>query len=1485
MNKRGKITISVLIGLIVLISLSSLYFVLATPSDNIKIYDPETKTITIKNGVTEVAKIKLNTPIVHQVIRGKDRLVAEFTIENFADSSNVFKNMEFYDIKNNMNKFDRPFTYKYKTYNSEEVPDYEKVCKERVSGNGSTEKYDCYINQVGSHIRKEVIWNDFNENSDLPAGEITFGVFTDVLPNERVEWIPTLFNVRIEEWAEWTESLNVGLNHYWAMEENTGTNVEDVRGRDIGQQKNGTLLPNAVWTTGKLGYALNSTTSGGFNTPGYLSSELGNVTFSISIWVYKNGTGNQYLLGSQATPNQNRFAMYSAADTRCAWVLGNGATLYIDGCTSFETWTHYILMNNASGQYVYKNGILNGSASSKTPTNAWWNMSWGGGAAEVTPGVEGIIDEIGIWNRSLSDSEISDLYNNGSGITYTSVFDTILPNTTKPIVNSTDGTNRSNQDLNCHATLTDDMQTNLTAYWRWYKNNESNLSGNKIVTNGTYSLITTLDSGNTTKGENWICEVKPFDGYNNGTAKNSSAITILNSVPTHTTPLLETLSKKNLSTEDLFCYNQTTYDADRDNVINIYNWYNNSQSFLSLNLPFEINADDYSSNDNHGNISGAVSIDGKVGNALSFDGVDDTVTILDDDTLDFINKKTWEIWFNRSSIGTETLFDKGNSTTTNYKLEFLSNDILKFSYSIIPGTFYYQWLTNTQVEFDQGTYDQTLFDTTANILTLNTTSIEQQIFSDGFESGDFAANNWITYADTVNWSVSIASPSEGTYHTEIIDTGGVGDRSTLEVSISTVGFTNINISYDVQRIGLDAADNFTAEYFNGTDYIIIESNSSVDDLEYQNRSFLLSSDAENNQNFKLRFSCVGAGPSEGCRIDNVELRGNGTGFINSGEYTSKVFDSNGLSEWINLTWSEQLTAETDIIFQIRSCDDSLCLGETFVGPDNTSNTNFTDSTFNDISFIQDNQYFQFKGFLSTTNFSISPNLSQVSVDYSQTISDSEINITSTTAITDNEWHLVTVTYDTNNNLSLYINNTLEASKIETSLPNYKDNNLTIGQGFNGTIDEFRIYENALSQEQVTNNFNLDYNKIVSEETAGGDVWMCQVTPNDGDGDGDMLNSTSLDVYWNITFNVTSGEDQSQISNFNIDCDNGFSVSGADSPFTTGFEPGTYVCIFSKEGFYDRTKIFTADIDKIVNVKLSWKFSLTIEEHTWLEAIYNCIILQDCSLYNLLLEINQTVGNIWEHTKPTDETVITFENVTNKVVNVTSNLSIDYTVNIPVKAGYGTGDYLPVRIGYWFLDVANTTCYNQGDKPTGVEDPYCQPLVIETIGPMGGSVSFTVEMRPELPAGDYSIKRMIDIDPNNVWINYGQETIGTILLTESLSDSGISLEKTGESMPSSEAGSPADSSGRGGGGTTTIIKEKEIIKVVSQGDEETEDKEQGAEETEVSEEENSGSSWITGGVIGTNLLSGGSIVIIVAILCGTFIIFMIVRNKTILKKKK
>ncbi len=137
-------------------------------------------------------------------------------------------------------------------------------------------------------------------------------------------------------------------------------------------------------------------------------------------------------------------------------------------------------------------------------------------------------------------------------------------------------------------------------------------------------------------------------------------------------------------------------------------------------------------------------------------------------------------------------------------------------------------------------------------------------------------------------------------------------------------------------------------------------------------------------------------------------------------------------------------------------------------------------------------------------------------------------------LTPNIWYHVVVTWDFDNNITkMYVNGTLVDSDDLTSddLPyntsTWQDE-MHIGRPgaaqryYNGTLDEVRIYDFALSPEQVLALSQNKTNTIVSQETSVNDVWQCEVTPNDGYQDGITLQSNSLTVI-DISVNVTPSQ--------------------------------------------------------------------------------------------------------------------------------------------------------------------------------------------------------------------------------------------------------------------------------------------------------------------------------------------------------------------------
>ena len=81
-------------------------------------------------------------------------------------------------------------------------------------------------------------------------------------------------------------------------------------------------------------------------------------------------------------------------------------------------WTHILAVYNGSDLRIYINGVLENTTASVTGNlNSATTTTYLG---RRTDGYYfgGALDEVGIWSRALSSTEVGELYNSGAGLTY-----------------------------------------------------------------------------------------------------------------------------------------------------------------------------------------------------------------------------------------------------------------------------------------------------------------------------------------------------------------------------------------------------------------------------------------------------------------------------------------------------------------------------------------------------------------------------------------------------------------------------------------------------------------------------------------------------------------------------------------------------------------------------------------------------------------------------------------------------------------------------------------------------------------------------------------------------------------------------------------------------------------------------------------------------------------------------------------------------------
>lgn len=865
------------------------------------------------------------------------------------------------------------------------------------------------------------------------------------------------------------------------------------------------------------------------------------------------------------------------------------------------------------------------------------------------------------------------------------------PNQTDPIYEVSVAYNFTNLNCSVATNILDKEGDNMTVFFNLTV--DSMHKAEQILTNQSngsrpYWLI---DYHNYSKGQTVICNITLFDGQG-FSITNSTSIIISNSIP-----LVESFNASSLN-RSLFYVNETDiiYEenetvrfsiniSDQDTSdVNWYSWFvDGSLKELSQNRFFNWAWDFFS--------SGLHLVKVVVNDTSN----GDVTLIWNVNVLNFVNQ-FFIIQFIESTPANNSRL---NSTSIN-----ISIHIVPTNEQPVVKTF----IDNTETEFNLGSNVNTKFNTSASAIILNKTGVLEQIFFDGFESGTL--NGWSVTGTGNLWSTVQSGSFEGNFSVEAVQTGA-GNPTNMTRNISTVGFTNIKVNYYRQLIGMDPADEFRVEYYNGTGFTILEQlgSGSANEPNYTFKSFNLALDADNNPNFRLRFLCENGAVSENCKVDNININGTRQVFAVYGEFMSQIFNASEGIKWENISWVRSLPSGTNLTFQVRSCDDLACSGESFIGPTGLSNTVYVNNANENLN-VTNNIYFQYKGLFSTNNGNFTPSLSSVLIK-GHTIVASTLDVVINSSYIDFNGRNISMTGS--GSFWSYVNMTLRPG-------NYS----------------YIVYAN-----DSFDNLNVTEKRAFS-------VPAHEITFNIINGDNDIftLNETT------ITCNY-SGFSQ------------GGNINNPYGPFI--FPPGNWQCTFVLDDFYTKTLNFTADNTKTINVILEEELSLTTQEHNWLKDLYECIIYGQCTAYKYWQSTNQTIEKIWNVHKPTDKSVVIQENFLSYSLSPSQNISINYTLNIPFKEGYANSELLPIRMFFWFTDIEKTKCYSQ-DKQVGdnhAEYPFCVPLIAQTLGPNNGTVNFVVDLRPNLPAGMYNVTRSIDIDPieNNepVWINYGREIIGGI----------------------------------------------------------------------------------------------------------------------------
>lgn len=333
--------------------------------------------------------------------------------------------------------------WKYVYWGEEEYESPIYDYKETISLNGTI------INeriQIGNETKTKGNWLDYN-SKNIPKGKIRIGIMVNNKQGEYIDGVWEVQGKKIKKHASWTTDLNVNIVSYYKQDMASGSAIDSAGGNN---------LPG----TGNINYSQTGIISDATSAVGLLTNYFSGSTsgwsgdtMSYSLWFkgVNEGDGQHFIANAQV-------ASATSAGMRIVWGSGN-----INACVTDQAYSPcaiYALAYDTNFHHVvaiYDDPNIQLWLDGVNVANSTWDgrsliesttfrlHAWVG---ENTG--EFILDEIGIWDRVLTGSEIlNNLYNGGSGNTYTATF---TPTIT---LNSPENTtNTTNPSINFNGTLT-----------------------------------------------------------------------------------------------------------------------------------------------------------------------------------------------------------------------------------------------------------------------------------------------------------------------------------------------------------------------------------------------------------------------------------------------------------------------------------------------------------------------------------------------------------------------------------------------------------------------------------------------------------------------------------------------------------------------------------------------------------------------------------------------------------------------------------------------------------------------------------------------------------------------------------------------------------------------------------------------------------------------------------------------------------------------
>ena len=204
-----------------------------------------------------------------------------------------------------------------------------------------------------------------------------------------------------------------GLVSYWKLDETEG-DIIDSHGTNNGVNSGATrgetgLINNAYRFTDEPQRA---------NIHGWFSfGDFPQGTVSLWCKCDTQFASDGYILGAWRGSGGNNRLYIRIRFERIFWGFGNHSAIDTGILVNLNEWYNVLIKWNLEDAYIYLNGQLIDTILGSITIGTGESFFTLGSHPTLERQFIGLIDEVGFWNKALTQGEITKLYNNGNGIT------------------------------------------------------------------------------------------------------------------------------------------------------------------------------------------------------------------------------------------------------------------------------------------------------------------------------------------------------------------------------------------------------------------------------------------------------------------------------------------------------------------------------------------------------------------------------------------------------------------------------------------------------------------------------------------------------------------------------------------------------------------------------------------------------------------------------------------------------------------------------------------------------------------------------------------------------------------------------------------------------------------------------------------------------------------------------------------------------------